>query len=149
MTHRESDSRLPGQQEKFRNMPNAERDGYLSLSYRKWMETCVEDDTYAFVIEVKTDEQLDKLEKVFRRLYPDVRHIKQILLKENDAYTGYIIKCRFNSYILTMKDIEIILKREIRDETFSITRVQDYRPEEDATVLAFPTGCPWRIQSSF
>ena len=130
-------------------MPNAERDGYLSISYRKWMDTCVEDDTYAFVITVRDEEQLDKLEKVFRRLYPDVRHIKQILLKENDTYTGYIIKCRSNSYILTMKDIEIILHREIRDETFSITRVQDYRPEGDATVLAFPTGCPWKVQSSF
>ena len=149
MTHRESDFRLPEQQEKYRNMPNADREGWLSISYRKWMETCVEDDTYAFVITVSDEEQLDKLETVFRRLYPDVRHVKQILLKENDAYTGYIIKCRFNDYVLTMKDIEIILHREIKDETFSITRVQDYRPEEDATVLAFPTGCTWRIQSSF
>ena len=130
-------------------MNRKDREGWLSISYQKWMKTCVAEDTYAFVIEVKTDEQLDEVEKVFRRLYPDVRHIKQLLLKENDIYTGYIIKCRSNDYVLTMKDIEIILKREIKDETFSITRVQDYRPEDDATVHAFPTGCPWKVQSSF
>ena len=133
---------------------NNDRNGWLSISYGKWIKACVDEDTYAFAIEVKDGKRSDSLlgavEDTFRRLYPDVRLIKQFPLIEDNKCIAYIIKCRTPKYTITARDIAIILKREItREDIFRITRVQDYRADPKSRVFAIPTGNPAMLQSSF